>query len=464
MQAGQGALAGKNRMFSEDIGPLIDRVNWNYAENAYATLWNDRYYLALPVDQAEVMGPELGYVSISISVTTVAGRKYKWTQAVGGSTRLTNGSETRDASGTIIAQGTTVTITFIGFVPPSAVITDSLSEVFAGQNTALAHFDFQNAAWGGYDEAAGISFKQVFTSVYLNRQRLFVMTHDGFVRLWEEGYADRLSAPYVTVVVSAQPANGNTLIVNSGTTVTAGGNWTVSGGVQASMNQMWYFEGGPFGYNPAYGPTWTAPNTRKSATTAVAGLATTTSSVSFYSTNGVPPVVVTTGSWATVTPVVEQAITTTFVTRAYVSPYVDLARFRHLLLDVQTWKPSFTVTLLSGGAFEETAVASAVTKSRTAYYKPAGTAAYNRLNPNNDFDTPYREDYSIAPLDASFTFTPGDAVRGNHHQQTREAYRLNAVRDRAVRVKIVNTQGRLRLLAVQLQSTVQATPTGSFPT
>ena len=37
IQAAQGALSGKNRMFSEDIQPLIERINWRYAANASRT-------------------------------------------------------------------------------------------------------------------------------------------------------------------------------------------------------------------------------------------------------------------------------------------------------------------------------------------------------------------------------------------------------------------------------------------
>ena len=461
VQAGQGALAGKNRMFSEDIGPLIDRVNWNFAENAYATLWNDRYYLALPLDQAEVFGIELaptGFTpagALPTYVPVVSGAEYIYTAGVG-DTSLTNGTQTLTGGGRFTAQGSSIYITRDN----NSGASFSLRRRYSSANTALAHFDFQNAAWGGYDVADDISFKQVFTSVYLNRQRLFVIAHDGNVRMWEEGYADRLSAPYLDLGVAiATDDAGGTFRVNGGTLVTWGafqnGTTAFWGTVAFSIGSLWSDADEQGGYYTHTTPdNWTSPGA-----TAVK----TSTGVRFYSTNGVLPVVVTTGSWATVTEVVEQAISTTFITRAYVSPYVDLARFRHLLLDVQTWKPSFTVTLLSGGAFEETSVASAVTKSRTAYYKPAGTTAYDRENSNNDFDTPYRQDYSISPLDAAFAFTPGDAVRGNHHQQTREAYRIASVRDRAVRVKITNTQGRLRLLAVQLQSTTQATPTGSFP-
>jgi hypothetical protein len=473
VQAGQGALAGKNRMFSEDIGPLIDRVNWNFAENAYATLWNDRYYIALPVDQAEVFGPELisgNYTELgnnAVIGNLTAGATYIWIPGAY-ELRLSNGATNVTAAGRFVAESTSVTVIGQGS-EGGRVLTASLRQYWPGTSNALAHFDFQNAAWGGYDEAAAISFKQVFNSVYLNRQRLFVITHDGYVRMWEEGYGDRLSAPYVDVVVSAQPFDGDSITVNSGTAVTASGDtennqsgpgyWASLLTISDASENLWADTPGGVetgGYAPySTSGRWTAPNTNPFKIT---------NGVRFYSTTGTVPVVVTTGSWATVTEVVEQAIATTFITRGYVSPYVDLARFRHLLLDVQTWNPSFTVSLIPGGAFEDTTVKADVTKSRTAYYKPAGTGAYDRENPNNDFDTPYRQDYSVAPLDASFAFTPGDGVRGNHHQQTREAYRLPAVRDRAVRIKIVNSQGRLRLLSAALQTTVRATQaTGSFP-
>lgn len=492
VQAGQGALAGKNRMFSEDIGPLIDRVNWNFAENAYATLWNDRYYIALPVDDATVARQnlvaqfsiyEVGGTNTYV-VQTTAGARYRL--VIGeDEASVANGTETLTKSGDFVAQGSTVTLT-----GQTTLVTSSLYLVSRGVNTVLAHYDFQNTAWGGYDvfgageleawntiaggwatqtESAEQAFQRVFTSTYLNRQRLFVVTNEGYLLLYEEGYADRRPVPYVDVTydATAVPTVGQTLRVNGGTTVTVAAsalNTATTWGNSAATAGLRLFGGAIstadyLGYCKGWSLTpWSAPSTQP------VGRATSTNTgVRFYSTNGVLPVVVNTITALTVEEVVEMPIKTTFITRAYVSPYVDLARFRHLLLDVQTWNPSFTVSLVPGGAFEETIVTEDVTKSRTAYYKPAGTTAYDRENPNNDFDTPYRQDYSIAPLDASFAFTPGDAVRGNHHQQTREVYRLNAVRDRAVRVKITNTQGRVRLFAVQMQGTVQATPTGSFP-
>ncbi len=81
---------------------------------------------------------------------------------------------------------------------------------------------------------------------------------------------------------------------------------------------------------------------------------------------------------------------------------------------------------------------------------------------NGDFNAPDRKDYSIEPTSAAYEFTPGDGVRGNIHQQTREAYRIPSLSDRAAVVKIVNRTGRLRLFSCVLQTTVRATGEGSF--
>jgi hypothetical protein len=50
--AGNGKVSAVDQPVSEQIQPLIDRINWNYADKAVAAYHNNRYYLAVPLDDA----------------------------------------------------------------------------------------------------------------------------------------------------------------------------------------------------------------------------------------------------------------------------------------------------------------------------------------------------------------------------------------------------------------------------
>jgi hypothetical protein len=458
VQAAQGALAGKNRMFSEDIGPLLDRVNGRYTQYAHGTIWNDRYYLGLPVDQAETLGPELvnGQETLPTGILTVRdlviGQTYRWTPGdTGGyTTTLVCGSLNTTTASDFIATATTATIT-VSFAD-SWFIQDSLKRLAKGANNILAHYDFQNAAWGGYDMADMVTFKYVFTAAYIGRRRLFAIDAAGYVRLWEEGNADRNPEPYVDIVVSSAPSTGNTVQINGGTTVAAStvvaanfaNTWSAQNLASARAN-LWGL-GQDTGYSPDAVTPWTATNTRRK---------TITNGVRFIGSNGIIPTVVTTGTWATVTYYTESQIQTTLVTRGYRRQGDELSGPGRLNLDVQTWNPSTSLSLLSDGVNEETTLFADRTRSRTTYYRPFNQTAYDQTNVNDDFSVPHRQDYSIAPTSSSFAFTPPEDsdVSGDLHQAARYPARIPGPYRRVLRFQIDNTQGRIRLLNLDLEYT-----------
>lgn len=51
--AANGKVTAVQQPISEPIQPLIDRINWNYAHRAVAATYNNRYYLACPIDGSE---------------------------------------------------------------------------------------------------------------------------------------------------------------------------------------------------------------------------------------------------------------------------------------------------------------------------------------------------------------------------------------------------------------------------
>lgn len=461
IQASQGALAGKNRMFSEPIGPLIERVNGRYIENANGAVWNDRYYLGLPLDQAVVYGAEMAVAQTTneVGVLNIAGltvgRSYRWVPADNGglfTTSLVSGSTSSSTAITFTATATTATIT--ASVADGFVLFDSFREIVQGANTVLAHYDFQNTAWGGYDEADTITFHRVFTASHLGRRRLFVIDDFGYVRQWEEGFADRLAEPYADVAVSTLPAPGDTIRVNGGDTVTAaaiaqntGLQWGCNNLAGAQQNLFAANSTRP-SYNPSSSGAWSAPNT-------IAIAAVPTNYPRFISTSGIVPVVVTTGTWAVVTYVVEQPVALTLETRGYTRADDALGGNGTAHLDVQTWNPETSLTLLSDGVNEEEELIADRTRDRTKYYRPFNRADYVASNINDDFNVPNRQDYSIEPSSSAYTFTPpaSSSVNGDRHQSVRYPVRVPGAYRRVLRFRIENTQGRLRLQSLTLETT-----------
>lgn len=54
-------LQGTSRPLSEPIQPLINRIQWRHVEQAVAAYWNNRYFLAVPLDESEINNAVLVY-------------------------------------------------------------------------------------------------------------------------------------------------------------------------------------------------------------------------------------------------------------------------------------------------------------------------------------------------------------------------------------------------------------------
>lgn len=453
---------------SEPIQPLIDRIRWTYAANAQSAYWDSKYYLAVPLDDAEILGPELVSAtyppgppfSVQITVNNlVSGGTYRFEKGTN-EVSLTNGTQTLTTSGTFTAQGTSVVITGTAF---SATVTASLKRVHVGVNNAILVYDFLNNAWSGYDEADGFSIKKFFVRRYQGVDRLFVVTHEGWVVMYEDDFEDQLMVPYTDVVVSAIPVAGNLCCVNGGTVASglaipnniSPTTWGIGSpaSVSAAGTNLWADGAGVGGYSNSASIPWTAANTIAVKIT---------NGVRFYATNGILPIVFTTGNWATITETVVQEINSRLTTRAYTPDGGEsLSDFDWLCLDIDTWHPDYSLELITDGPFETTTIDSSITKSRTRY-TIFGRADWDGTNANFDFSTNHREDYSL-----SVGGSPGGvfdlgstSVDIQRHQQFREEFKVRK-RGRAARVKINNSQGRFRLQSCKLENRKSQTKAGA---
>jgi hypothetical protein len=437
---------------SEPIQPLIDRINWRYAANAQGAYWDNKYYLAVPLDEAEILGPELvagthapglPYTSDFTVAGLTVGATYRFTIGANEAS-LTCGSDTLTTSQDFVAQATTAVLLGIDY---QLEVTSSIRRVYKGVNNAVLVYDFLNRAWCGHDEADQFSVKKLFTYPVNGVRRLLFVDHDGWIKMYEEDYEDHLSVPYVDIDVTAVPATGNTMRINSGTTVTAQGDfnnvapnlWGATGSVAEAIENLWADDLGGGGYSPGAGTPWTAANTQ---------IVPTDTGIRVYTTNGVLPVVVTTGSWATVTSYTAQSIPSTLVTRSYMADNGDLSGFDWLCLDAQTWNPNYALYAITDGVGETTTIDDSITKSRTAY-TIFGRADFTATNVNGDHATDHREDYSVNLTSSGVYVDSG--VDLTRHQEFREEFKVKK-RGRACKVKIETTQGRIRVMGATLQN------------
>jgi hypothetical protein len=449
-------------MLSDPIQPLIERINWQNAAGSYAAFWNGNYYLAVPLDSAESFRQELAngqFVteaggSVTIAGLLVVGATYRWTLGVAGNS-LTCGSTTLTASGDFTASAAAVTFTGVAEV----LVTDNLKRLFKNVNTAVLVYSTRNAAWAGYDTQGqgtqgtqgteGLEVKSFFIAKAQSRLRLFVVSQDGWVNLYEEDFEDWLSVPYIEVFVASLPAVGNTVQVNGGTivTVTASpSNTATTWGCQnlnaARQNLYVSSNVAPSGYNPQGASAWTNPD----ATAFVPG---TSGIVRFYATNGLLPTIVITGTWATITKRTTHGIPFTLLTRAYrLSNGVMQGRGLNLAAQLQTWDPKYTLTARPEGVEEDIAVVTDRTRSRVKYDRPYNKADWVQTNVNDDFLTKWRQDYSVVFTSDTMELTLGSGIKLDQHQEATHRVPGRA-RARRMQIKLSNTEGRVRLLAVE---------------
>jgi len=454
LQAAEGKL-NQQGWFSDPIEPLIKRINGAYAQNAVATIWNRHLYMAVPLDAARAYGPELLPTSFQVSAGSltvaplVVGKSYLYRR--GSDASLTCGSNTYTSTTVFTATATTATINGI---PANTTPTASVKLVTIGINNAILVYNYRNQAWSGHDESDAWDAQDLFHATFVNKDRLFLAGADGWITLYEETWEDQMALPYLDLTAPTLQAVGNTLQVNGGDLVYAVGlstnphglgvfTWGVSTLAKAQANLFTDELGFGGCYAGATGP-WSAPNT---AAIQITG------GVRFYGTNGVMPVLAITGTWASITYHPQQPIQSSLITRGYLLG-APLARKRtnDLTLQIQTWSPTYTVSILNDGVSEEDIVATAVTRDRTLFTQPFNAAAYDQTNSGDNFLDPHREDYSVVfPAQTSQIDLGENGIQLDLQQEATLQLRGAQSLGRTPQIKILNTTGRIQVLAAGLE-------------
>lgn len=112
-----------------------------------------------------------------------------------------------------------------------------------------------------------------------------------------------------------------------------------------------------------------------------------------------------------------------------------------------TWSPRFSVDLVQEGVNEVISIFSNKTRSRTNYLT-YGDTDWDDTNVNDDFDTPYREDYSI--LADGDGIELHDGIQTNLVQETNYPFRARGI-SRSPMIKVTNDKGHFELRGVWLE-------------
>lgn len=178
--------------------------------------------------------------------------------------------------------------------------------------------------------------------------------------------------------------------------------------------------------------------------------------------------------------VTTEQISSYLLTRGYGQPSVDHKNYRTATVNIKTWNPQYTIKARPDGVEEGQTLCTDRTKSRLNYYRPFDAAPFTPTNANLDHDTPYREDYSVALINADeFSLTSeadeeltteggdliyqeaydpteadrlnlGSGVQLDRMQETMEPFALTPRMARYTQLEITNTQGRIELTQANL--------------
>lgn len=364
-------IQGKDVPVSQRIKKLIDRINWKYAAGAVAAYYDNKYYLAVPLDDAVAAGPELVNGSfgdsgpLQFQLAVVPGQNYRVVLAAGET--IANGGVLGNEGGDLTAVSTKLTLQG----PSGLPVQTSIRRIRPGVNNAVLVYDFLQQKWAGADTGGAICVQEWIKGTYQGARRLFALSADGYVNLYEEMPYDEVGLD----TFGTNIANGNygvggtvTLAVTPGRTylyAQANHDTSITNGTQGIVN----VSGTETGTFLSQGNTILLTGIVFQNVTATIQLLGTTIGVEWIAQD------------------------TTL--RGFTCQTVGRKRFIRCALELETWCPEFSVYAITEGAVEQVAIVSDRTKSFVKYDRPWDKADWNRTNANDDHATKFRQDYAL---------------------------------------------------------------------
>ena len=420
----QNKIQGRDVPVSQEIQKTIDRINWRYAAGATAAYWQNRLYMAVPLDNAEVAKASLipedaVYDSNGVYVVSVrTGRQYRWRKGAndlgvangqgytsffngsgefhldgfipgarylwtpsGTATNLLNGAEdlvANDGAQVFVAAGASVT--FLG--APGAFMDEALGEVFreeSGDVTPAGGFTSMRL-FGTPEQPVTATFQSLFRGI-----NNAVLVYDFEAGKW-----------------SGHDESDVLMVKDSALTTVHGKQRLVYFGADGTLNL--YEEG-------AYDED-------------VLG--------------------------ETDTTIVLKPVVSRLVSRGYLFDTLEPKSFLRLLATFATLNPTYSIELLTDGAGESFTLALDRTKNRLKYYRPHDAPDWNPNNIDGDYLLPFREDYAwvLGEGDQIYLDEPIDP---DLMQEIEEKFWAKG-RGKYAQVQITNRTGRMEVKSLSLEA------------
>lgn len=372
----QNKIQGVDVPASVALQPVIDRIDWRNASLAQGVWHNNKGYWAVPLDDSTALGPnmaaDLNYGGGAVSVGGLEGQLYRWTKGANdislthaGGTATENGDYVAPAGGEMILTGTAGTD-----------VTADLAHVYADVNNAVLVYDFLKGQWAGVDIARGLMVKAWLKLRYNGAERLFFISADGFINLYEDGPFDEVAKYSAQTYALGNYGGGEPAILTTPGT-------------------RFYYT---LGANDAGISNGTEYLSARSGTFVARG--------DFILVLGVVGTVAGTPCTATLRSIlwtIDQVWPAfDWISRGYTGATSTddpdrnaVKRWLNGSLTLKTWFPEYSISVLTDGAAEETNVAEDETRDRTRYDRPAYAANYDASNINDDHAVAYRQDYSV---------------------------------------------------------------------
>ncbi len=390
--ASTGRLGVQSIPVTREVGDVIERINWSAVDGATVAMWDNKFYAAIPIDDATVAAPNLvpeGAVydaGTNLYFITVApGARYRWTKVGADDTSIFF----NDASGVVqLTDSGDFTPTGDGELVVSLdgaggqPVTAKLQRVYENCNNAVLVYDFERGAWAGVDTGSAIMVKEWLKLRFSGEERLFFLGEDGFINCYEWLFDDQSA-------IEAYGAN-----LNTGQVYDAAGFYalTVLPG-RAYLYRMSAASGTLVNGTESFSTGQYGSFTAQGTTIELRYLAGFLLGVDVYLVD-----------WTLVNEDIDHDVTT----RGYTHGKLGRKRGLWARFHFRSWYPSLSISEITEGVEEEIMRLTDETKSRVRY--TTNRRNWDPTNINDDHATPHREDYALI-LEEN-TVASGDIVAG----------------------------------------------------
>ena len=119
---------------------------------------------------------------------------------------------------------------------------------------------------------------------------------------------------------------------------------------------------------------------------------------------------------------------------------------------IATWRPKYSVRVLFAGVNNTVTTVSNQTRSNTTYDAPFDARPWSASNVNDDWNTPWRQDYSVSFDGAGAGMKLKSGVVLTQFQEALDTRRIGMRAGKSYQLEFRNTQGRIKLIGQRVNN------------